>query len=54
MSLKWLYNAKVGGPQIIRKSKIHKFEDFFNLFRFADLQQMWHFADLRLADPFIL
>ncbi len=41
-----LIQSKVGGPQKFRKSPIRKFADFF-FKRFADLLQMWQFADLR-------
>ncbi len=29
------------------------FSDLNNLLGFADLSQMWHFADLRILDPFL-
>ncbi len=46
-----LFNKGGRSANRFRKSQIRKFSDSNNFVRFADLQQIWHCAALRIADP---
>jgi hypothetical protein len=48
-----LFNKNGRSANKFRKSQIRKFADLNHFVRFADLPQIWHCADFRIADPII-